>query len=77
MTKFNGLRAYSVLLFIFAFVAVVTCVSSWETTLYYVWTVDEPIRTLGDFATQEKFETSFRLCNTARVPLRIVGASSC
>lgn len=41
------------------------------------WTIDEPTRTLTDFTPREKMDASFRLCNTARVPLRILGAAAC
>lgn len=41
------------------------------------WTLDEPMRTLTDFTPREKMATSFRLRNTSRVPLQILGASTC
>lgn len=41
------------------------------------WVLDDPIRLLADFAPHEKMAASFRLSNTAHVPLRILGASIC
>lgn len=48
-----------------------------DTPPHNAWTLDEPIRTLTDFTPREKLNVSFPLRNTARVPLRILGASAC
>jgi hypothetical protein len=41
------------------------------------WILDDPVRIITDFDPHEKSAISFRLHNTARVPLRIVGATAC
>lgn len=48
-----------------------------ETSQRDAWTLDDPVRIITDFAPQEKVDVSFRLRNTARKPLRILGAGTC
>lgn len=48
-----------------------------ETSPHDAWTLEDPVRIITDFAPQEKMDVSFRLRNTARVPLRILGATAC
>ncbi len=43
----------------------------------YAWTLDEPVRIISDFPPQGELDVSFRLCNTALVPRRILGAAAC
>jgi hypothetical protein len=52
--------------------------ASWqETSPRDAWTLDDPVQIITNFAPQEKLDVSFRLCNTAHKPLRILGASIC
>jgi hypothetical protein len=41
------------------------------------WALDDPVRSVTAFAPQDTLTVSYRLRNTARVPLRILGASIC
>lgn len=41
------------------------------------WILEDPARILTDFTPEETLDVSFRLRNTARVPLRIFGAGTC
>jgi hypothetical protein len=52
--------------------------ASWEKTCPRdIWTLDEPVRIITEFDPQKPLDISFRLCNTAHEPLRILGASAC
>jgi hypothetical protein len=43
----------------------------------YAWVLEEPNRILAHFAPRQTVKASYRLRNTANVPLRIVGGSAC
>lgn len=52
--------------------------ASWDdTSPRNAWILDDPVRILTDFTPQEKLDLPFRLRNTSRKPLRILGAGYC
>lgn len=58
--------------------ALVGAWATWEgTSPRDTWILDDPVRIITHFDPHEKSDISFRLHNTARVPLRIVGAAAC
>lgn len=70
-----GFAACGVLLLVLTLIAVW---ATWDdASRHDAWILDEPVRTISDFASREKVDASFRMRNTARVPLRILGASTC